>query len=99
MEARAQTHSYENRILHGEEGKGRFRTLALGRVAEWNVTVPSAADPSAALVTYTITIVRDSSRHATISDVRPAPGSAKRAWRWLYPNSSNSGRSKKANNH
>ena len=30
----------ENRILHGEEGKGRFRALALGRVVDWQITTP-----------------------------------------------------------
>jgi len=31
------------RVLHGEEGKGRFRAMALGRVAEWSITARNAA--------------------------------------------------------
>jgi Histidine kinase-, DNA gyrase B-, and HSP90-like ATPase len=26
------------RVLHGHEGRGRFKTFALGRVADWHVT-------------------------------------------------------------
>ncbi len=69
---------FDSRILHGEEGKGRFRALALGRVAEWKVTVPSSADANSALETYIVTIIRDRPRQATISDPRPATGSSKR---------------------
>src|SRR4051812_12389935 len=38
---------HENRLLHGEEGKGRFRALALGRVVDWHVTVPAEPTPGA----------------------------------------------------
>jgi hypothetical protein len=69
---------YENRILHGEEGKGRFRALALGRVADWHIRIPSSAEPAAPLIEYTVTIVRDRPRQATISDPQPAGGTAHR---------------------
>jgi hypothetical protein len=61
----------ENRILHGQEGKGRFRALALGRVVDWQITTP-AETKGAPRVRYTITIVRDRPRQATISDPVPA---------------------------
>jgi hypothetical protein len=69
---------YENRILHGAEGKGRFRALALGRVADWHIRIPSTADRAAPLVEYTVTIIRDRPRQATISDPQPVGDSAKR---------------------
>jgi hypothetical protein len=69
---------HENRILHGEEAKGRFRALAFGRVAEWKVTIPSTTDPAVSLGTYKVTIIRDRPRQATISDCLPAPSSANR---------------------
>jgi histidine kinase/DNA gyrase B/HSP90-like ATPase len=69
---------HENRALHGEEGKGRFRALALGRVVDWQVTVPESDAPEAPLIRYSITIIRDRPRQATISDPSPAPESARR---------------------
>ncbi len=65
----------EKRSLHGEQGKGRFRALALGRVAEWQVTVPELQ--SDRLQRYSITIVRDRLHQATISDLAPAPSGAR----------------------
>jgi hypothetical protein len=62
----------ENRVLHGEEGKGRFRALALGRVVEWRVTVVPA--DRLVPIQYTITIVRDNPQRAIISDPVTAPG-------------------------
>jgi hypothetical protein len=53
------------RTLHGEEGKGRFRALALGRVAEWSVTSKSA---SGQLVRYSITLIKDSARTFRVSE-------------------------------
>ena len=45
----------KKRILHGKEGKGRFKALALGRVADWTVVYRK----SKKLFKYTITIIRD----------------------------------------
>ena len=60
------------RHLHGKEGKGRLRALALGRVAEWTVTGKSAEGP---LETFTVLIIRDDLRRARISlPTKPAPG-------------------------
>lgn len=45
----------KNRMLHGKEGKGRFKALALGRVADWNVRYKDGNK----LLGYTITVIRD----------------------------------------
>jgi hypothetical protein len=54
------------RMLHGEEGKGRLRALALGRVAEWNVT---ALDESQQLTKFRIILIKDEPRRVRISPV------------------------------
>jgi hypothetical protein len=45
----------KSRFLHGTEGKGRFKALALGRVADWTVTYREAEKT----LRYTITIIRE----------------------------------------
>jgi hypothetical protein len=67
----------EGRNLHGEEGKGRFRALALGRVVDWHVTVPAEQKQDVPLLRYTITINRDRPRQATMSDASAAPDGAR----------------------
>jgi hypothetical protein len=52
------------RVLHGEEGKGRFRALALGRVAEWSIT---ALNSSGQRVRYRISMIKDNARHFRVS--------------------------------
>src|ERR1700740_596894 len=52
------------RVLHGKEGKGRFRALALGRVAEWLVTAPNEAKQ---LVRYQMTVIKDSAKEFRIT--------------------------------
>jgi Histidine kinase-, DNA gyrase B-, and HSP90-like ATPase len=59
----------KHRMLHGEEGKGRFRALALGRVVDWIVTVKGT---DSRLDRYKITIERDSPRRVTISELKKA---------------------------
>jgi hypothetical protein len=59
----------EKRALHGEEGKGRFRALALGRTAEWNVRTPELNG----FLRYSITIIKDNPRRAIISDATTSP--------------------------
>jgi hypothetical protein len=56
------------RVLHGEEGKGRFRALALGRVAEWSVTARNSSDQR---MRYRITMIKDSARTFRITDPEP----------------------------
>jgi Histidine kinase-, DNA gyrase B-, and HSP90-like ATPase len=45
----------KGRMLHGKEGKGRFKALALGRVADWTVRYQDGHK----LLGYKITIIRD----------------------------------------
>jgi len=62
------------RVLHGEEGKGRFRALALGRVAEWSIT---ALNSSGQRVRYCITMIKDSARTFRITDPEPVDDDCK----------------------
>ena len=55
----------KSRLLHGYEGRGRFRVFALGRVADWRVTY--RAD-NGSLRGYDITILEDDIREVRISD-------------------------------
>lgn len=58
----------DGRILHGKEGRGRFRAFSLGNVVDWDVR---AADRSGALQRYRISMIRDHLRRVEISDVTP----------------------------
>ena len=62
------------RHLHGKEGRGRLRALALGRVAEWTST---AKDTNGDLQTFTVTIVRDNVRTAKLSATSSAEEGAR----------------------
>ncbi len=55
----------EKRILHGKEGRGRFRAFSLGRVVDWDV---HAADGSGTLQRYRISMIKDHLRRVEISD-------------------------------
>jgi Histidine kinase-, DNA gyrase B-, and HSP90-like ATPase len=64
------------RHLHGKEGRGRLRALAIGRVAEWTVT---GSDEQGKLENFTVTIIRDDLRRARFSstseiDPKARPG-------------------------
>ena len=65
----------EKRILHGKEGRGRFRAFSLGRVVDWDVR---AADPLGALQRYHMSMVKDHLRRVKISDVTPVADGAGR---------------------
>ena len=58
----------------GEEGKGRFRALALGRVAEWSVTAKNLLSQR---VRYRITMIKDSARTFRITDPEPVDDDCK----------------------
>jgi hypothetical protein len=62
------------RLLHGEEGKGRFRALALGRVAEWLVTAPNESKQR---VRYKITVIKDRAREFKLSAATAVDDTAK----------------------
>lgn len=57
-----------HRHLHGKEGRGRLRALAIGRVAEWTVV---GRNDEGSLESFQVTIIRDDLRSARIS--APAP--------------------------
>ena len=59
----------EGRILHGKEGRGRFRVFSLGRVVAWNIR---AADPTGALQDYRVSMVKDQLKRVVISDPQNA---------------------------
>ena len=54
----------KSRILHGYEGRGRFKALALGRVVVWRVTYPT----DTGLRGYDITMFKDNIREVRVSD-------------------------------
>ena len=45
----------KSRFLHGKEGKGRFKALALGRVSQWKVTYLEGKET----LRYKVVIIRD----------------------------------------
>jgi len=55
----------KSRMLHGKEGKGRFKALALGRVAEWQITYREGSKTFG----YTITIIRDNLVDVRVSEL------------------------------
>ena len=55
----------KERMLHGYEGRGRFKVFALGRVADWRVTYRSDAGD---LRGYDITMLEDNIREVRITD-------------------------------
>jgi hypothetical protein len=57
----------KRRLLHGKEGRGRFRAFALGRIVDWNVCY-RAAD---GLRTYTISMVKDHLKRVQVADESP----------------------------
>ena len=59
----------EGRFLHGQEGKGRFKALALGLAAEWDVTYWKGTE----LWTYKIKVTEEDIRQVIISDEKKAP--------------------------
>ncbi len=65
-------HSQEQRrILHGKEGRGRFRAFALGRVVDWDVRY-AAAD---GLRQYTVSMLKDRLKRVQVDIEQPAPAS------------------------
>ena len=52
-------------MLHGYEGRGRFKVFALGRVADWRVTYMTDTGD---LRGYDITMLEDNIREVRITD-------------------------------
>ncbi len=57
----------KGRVLHGYEGRGRFKVFALGRVADWTVTYVTNLGEIRA---YDITMLADNIREIRITDER-----------------------------
>lgn len=57
----------KGRLLHGKEGRGRFRAFSLGRVVDWHVCY--AGDGS--LRAYDITMVKDHLKQVRVEDEKP----------------------------
>lgn len=69
-------HSKEkNRILHGKEGRGRFRVFGLGRIVDWDVVYQTAAGE---LLVYRISMIKDHLKKVEVSDERAAPSESHR---------------------
>lgn len=58
----------KHRILHGKEGRGRFRAFALGRVVDWHVCYAANGD----LRTYRIAMIKDRLKQVEVDDETPA---------------------------
>jgi hypothetical protein len=58
------TTKHDGRFLHGQDGRGRFKAFALGRVAEWDVTY----EKKGKLFSFTITMLESKIREVIISD-------------------------------
>jgi Histidine kinase-, DNA gyrase B-, and HSP90-like ATPase len=59
----------QKRILHGKEGKGRFRAFALGRYVEWQVCYGPSSDKRR----YKILMDKDHLRQVQVEDEISAP--------------------------
>jgi len=65
----------KNRILHGKEGRGRFRVFGLGRVVDWNVVYKTNTGE---LLAYRISMIKDHLKKVEMSDEVPAPAESHR---------------------
>jgi hypothetical protein len=61
----------KRRILHGKEGRGRFRAFSLGRVVDWDVRYVAAEGK---LRAYRISMVKDHLKRVEVGDEAPSPG-------------------------
>ena len=56
------------RILHGYEGRGRFKAFALGRVADWAITYKNGGGDR---LTYTVSMIESNLREVSIAEESP----------------------------
>jgi hypothetical protein len=63
----------KGRMLHGFEGRGRFKAFALGRIVDWLVTY---RNDGSKLMRYEISMIEANIREVRISDEEPAPEGA-----------------------
>jgi hypothetical protein len=59
----------KNRMVHGQEGRGRYKAFALGKSADWKVCYLAGDKPKF----YTISLVERDLKDVAISDERSAP--------------------------
>jgi hypothetical protein len=64
--SRAATTKRRGRFLHGREGRGRFKALVLGRVADWQVVFMDGDT----LKEFTVSIVADDLERGKVSEAR-----------------------------
>lgn len=64
----------KNRLLHGQEGRGRLRAFGLGRVVDWDVVY----NDTRGLRAFRLSMIKDAMRRVEIGDDAAAPGGAKR---------------------
>lgn len=64
----------KNRLLHGQEGRGRLRAFGLGRVVDWDVVYSDGHG----LRSFRLSMLKDAMRRVEIGDDAPASGGAKR---------------------
>lgn len=64
----------KRRTLHGKEGRGRFRALALGRIADWNI----CNSTESGYMLYRISMNKDNLKNAALTDQTSAPPGSKR---------------------
>ncbi len=64
----------KRRILHGKEGRGRFRAFALGRVVDWNVRYVT----DSGLRSYRISMIKDHLRRVEVGEETPAAAGTRR---------------------
>lgn len=72
--ARARHSKEKRRVLHGREGRGRFRAFALGRVVDWDIRYHKLDQ----LMQYRISMLKDQLRSVTVYPETPAPTGTKR---------------------
>lgn len=60
----------KNRMIHGQEGRGRYKALALGRSVAWKVCYLADGKPKA----FEITLLESDLKDVAISEERDAPG-------------------------
>ncbi|TCP77406.1 histidine kinase/DNA gyrase B/HSP90-like ATPase [Rhizobium sp. PP-CC-2G-626] len=64
----------KNRLLHGQEGRGRLRAFGLGRVVDWHVTY-LAED---GMRQFSLSMIRDTLKRVEIDDEEHAPKGSRR---------------------
>ena len=57
-------------MVHGQEGRGRYKAFALGKTADWKVCYLSQGQPTS----YTISLLESDLKDVAISDEQNAPG-------------------------